>query len=108
MSSDDFPPLRARGTAVTAPTNPKPVPHPLDSDWDVSIDDQVYGPFRGHDLESLINEGRVEYDTLVRRSGSAQDNWIKASNDRALRKFFMPTAQSRPAPQPSISAGSGA
>jgi len=83
------------------------MPHPLDGQWHVSVDDSVYGPFSGHDLKEMVAEGRLEYDSLVQKVGSG-DQWIKAAEDRSLAKFFVPNPKS-PAPKAhSVSAGDGA
>ncbi|MBC6429156.1 MAG: DUF4339 domain-containing protein [Cellvibrionales bacterium] len=55
-----LPPIKSR---------PGGMPHPLDSEWHVSVDDSVYGPFSGHDLKGMAAEGRLEDDSLRTKSG---------------------------------------
>ncbi|MBU2982660.1 DUF4339 domain-containing protein [Lentibacter algarum] len=89
MSDNDFLPEKRNNSLPTASSAPS-IPHPLDTEWHVSIDDEVYGPFTGHDLKAMAAEGRLEYDTLVQKV-RGPDVWSQASEDKALSKFFTPS-----------------
>lgn len=83
------------------------MPHPLDAEWHVSVDQKIYGPFSGQELKSMSADGRLEYDSLVQKVGGPEQ-WIKAAEDRALSKFFMPAPKTQLSRPHSISAGDGA
>lgn len=83
------------------------MPHPLDAQWDVSVDQKIYGPFSGLELKLMATDGRLEYDSLVRKVGGSEQ-WIKAAEDRALSRLFMPAPKSLLPKPHSISAGDGA
>jgi len=107
MTEKEYPTVPATDTLpVNKPTSAE-IPHPLDNEWSVSIDDTVYGPFSGHDLKVMAAEGRLEHDTLVVKTGGT-GSWIKASDDRALKKFFVPAPQASSQRRSSVSAGDGA
>lgn len=83
------------------------LPHPLDAEWNVRIDEENYGPFSGHDLKSMATEGRLDYDSMVQKVGGS-GNWIEAKEDRALAKFFIPVSKPASSGVPSVSASKGA
>lgn len=83
------------------------VPHPLDAEWQVSVDDKLYGPFSGHELKEMVAEGRLEYDSLVQKLGGA-GQWVQAAEDRTLSKFFAPAPKPSASKPASVSAGDGA
>lgn len=85
----------------------KKVPHPLDAQWFVETDGEVYGPFSGHDLKEQAAEGRFEYDNLVQKVGGP-DTWVPAWEERALKKFFVPEPAPSPRSSSSVSAGGSA
>jgi len=94
MTEDTYPPRSSEKSLPSAQVRTAAMPHPLDGEWHVSVDDAIYGPFSGHDLKIMVAEGRLEYDSMVQKSGDT-DQWIKASEDRVLARFFMP----KPAPK---------
>lgn len=107
MTKKVNPPISTGNRLPPSVSRSEAMPHPLDGQWHVSVDDSVYGPFSGHDLKEMVAEGRLEYDSLVQKVGSG-DQWIKAAEDRSLAKFFVPNPKS-PAPKAhSVSAGDGA
>ncbi|SCW60055.1 DUF4339 domain-containing protein [Ancylobacter rudongensis] len=65
---------------------PKPPPHPLDGEWYVHLDGQVFGPFTGHQLRDFTGEGRVSAETQVVRLGA--ETWTRAADDAALVSLF--------------------
>ncbi|MEF2072845.1 RDD family protein [Consotaella aegiceratis] len=46
----------------TVPEQPPETPQDM---WWLHVDGQSYGPYGRHDVEMLLNEGRIGYDTLV-------------------------------------------
>lgn len=68
---------------------PAAPPHPLDMKWTLRIDGLDYGPYSGHDLKEFADDGRLEADTDVRRSGAAE--WVQAGTDVVLKRFFSDT-----------------
>ena len=80
----------------------KPPPHPLDAQWHIHQNDQVYGPYSGHDLKGFVAEGIVDAATSVVRSG--REDWTKAAEDPILARLF----QKAPPPPASITAKEGA
>jgi TM2 domain-containing membrane protein YozV len=107
MTDQEYPSPVATTSLPPVRTTQATMPHPLDAEWHVGVDDKIYGPFTGTELKSMAADGRLEYDSLVQKVGGS-DKWIKASEDRALSKFFMPAAKTQPAKQASITAGDGA
>lgn len=105
MSEIEQPVRSSNGILTSTAAQSTNMPHPLDAEWHVSVDNEVYGPFTGHELKSMAADGRLEYDGLVQKIGGPT-TWIEAADDRALAKFFTPTAQ-RPNP-PSVRTGDGA
>lgn len=91
---------------VAKPTG-EAMPHPLDAKWYANVDDETYGPFSGHDLKVMVAEGRLEYDSLVRKVGGP-DDWIRASDDRALARFFLAAPRAEVPRPTSVSTGDGA
>ncbi|MCJ8142784.1 GYF domain-containing protein [Ancylobacter sp. A5.8] len=87
----------------------RPPPHPLDGEWHLHIDGQVFGPFSGHQLRDFAREGRLSVDTDVARLGD--ENWVRAADDKALAPLFGPRRDpsegATPPPGP-VSAGKGA
>lgn len=82
-------------------------PHPLDSEWLLFIGSETYGPFSGHQLKNFIQDGRLNADTYVARSG--EDNWIRAGDVAALVPLFRPAAPpSKQPPTGPVSAAEGA
>jgi hypothetical protein len=82
----------------------KPPPHPLDQRWYTHQNDQVYGPYTGHELKTFAADGIVDSSTNVVREG--QETWVKAGEDPVLARIFR---VERPlAPPPAITAGKGA
>ena len=79
-------------------------PHPLDAEWFLHVDSQVYGPYTGHQLDGFAKEGRVDGASQVMLAGS--DKWVRAGEDVRLAQIFRP-AHAVPAPPP-ISAAAGA
>lgn len=61
-------------------------PHPLDMKWTLRIDGLQYGPYSGHELKEFVEDGRLEADTDVLRSGAA--NWVQAGTDVTLKRLF--------------------
>ena len=107
MPEIEHPSQPSNGTVSSPATQGTSMPHPLDAEWHVSVDNEVYGPFSGHDLKSMVADGRLEHDGMVQKVGGP-GTWIEAANDRALSKFFTPApAIQRPNP-PSVSTGDGA
>lgn len=104
MSEKEYPPLAARSSVPPAVSQGAALPHPLDAEWFVSVDETVYGPFTGHDLKAMAAESRLEYDSLVQKVGDS-DDWVKAADDRALSKFFMPAMKPQSPKASSVSAG---
>lgn len=104
MPEREYPPLTARAAPLPVTSTVPAIPHPLDGKWEVSVDDTTYGPFTGHELKEMTAEGRLEYDSLVRKAGSAAP-WTKASDERALAKFFIPQPTSMPPKVHAVSAG---
>uniref|UniRef100_UPI003B51C60E GYF domain-containing protein n=1 Tax=Roseovarius indicus TaxID=540747 RepID=UPI003B51C60E len=107
MVEDDYPPV-PKGKHLTAPiSHASTMPHPLDAEWHVSVDENVYGPFSGHDLKLMVAEGRLEYDSMVQKIGGA-DQWINASEDRTLAKLFVPVTRPPATKEHAVFAGDGA
>lgn len=104
MAEKEYPPLSSRNNTAPSTVTNSPLPHPLDGEWLVRVDDDVYGPFSGHDLKEMAQEDRLEHDSFVQKVGGS-GNWTKAADDRALAKFFMPTPRALPTRTASVSAG---
>ncbi|MCL3882275.1 DUF4339 domain-containing protein [Marivita sp. GX14005] len=104
----DRTPVSSRSDDATLVTSESAkIPHPLDTRWHVQINGQVYGPFSGHDLKEQAAEGRFEFDSLVQRVGGP-DKWLQASEERSLKRFFIPESPQSPPKSPSVAAGGGA
>jgi len=82
----------------------QPPPHPLDQRWFTHQNDQVYGPYTGHELKTFAAEGIVDGSTSVIREG--QETWTKAGEDPVLARIFR--VEKPVAPPPAITAGKGA
>ena len=106
------PSLPVAANSTTFPhstTSPdRPPPHPLDGEWHLHIDGQVFGPFTGHQLRDFLREGRLSEDTDVARLGS--EEWTKAIDDKALAPLFGPRRDPGVTAPPSVpvNAGKGA
>ncbi len=107
MSEIEQPPRPSSGVLTPAVTQNSGMPHPLDAEWHVSVDNEVYGPFTGHDLKGMAADGRLEYDGLVQKVGGPS-TWVQAADDRALSKFFMPAPAAQRPSSASVRAGDGA
>lgn len=107
MTDKDYPPPLTTTSIPPARTTGTSLPHPLDAEWHVNIDQKIYGPFSGQELKSMAADGRLEYDSLVQKVGGSVE-WTKAAEDRALSRFFMPAPKTQPTKPHSISAGDGA
>ena len=107
MSDNDYPPLSAKNATLPTISRNGGLPHPLDTEWHVSIDETVYGPFSGHDMKTMAAEGRLEFDTLVQKVGEP-DKWMQAAEDRTLSKFFTPDPKPHSRKASAFSAGDGA
>jgi hypothetical protein len=79
-------------------------PHPLDAEWFLHVEGQVYGPYTGHQLGGFAKEGRVDGASQVMLAGS--DKWVRAGEDVRLAQILRPT-HAVPTPPP-ISAAAGA
>ena len=99
MSADD---VNATPLAPVPSTATSPPPHPLDAQWHLHQNDQVYGPYTGHDLKRFVAEGIVDASSNVVRIG--REDWKKAGEDPALSRLF----QKAPPPPASITAKEGA
>lgn len=107
MTDKEYPPPLAT-TSIPPGRTPGPaIPHPLDAEWHVNVDQKIYGPFTGQELKSMVADGRLEYDSSVQKVGGSLE-WIKAAEDRALSRLFMPISKIQPSKPHSISAGDGA
>ncbi|WP_018389108.1 DUF4339 domain-containing protein [Ancylobacter sp. FA202] len=85
---------------------PKPPPHPLDGEWYVHLDGQVFGPFTGHQLRGFTQEERVGAETQVVRLGA--ETWTRAADDPALISLFPRAALPAPPPAGPVRAEAGA
>jgi len=65
---------------------PTPPPLPNESIWHVAIDGQQQGPFKKADLQSLVQAGKLNRETLLWKSGL--DNWKKAQEIAELSDLF--------------------
>jgi TM2 domain-containing membrane protein YozV len=79
-------------------------PHPLDAEWFLHVDGQVYGPYTGHQLAGFAKEGRVDGASQVMLAGS--DKWVRAGEEVRLAQILRPP-RTAPTPPP-ISAAAGA
>jgi TM2 domain-containing membrane protein YozV len=80
-----------------------PPPHPLDSQWHIHANGEIYGPYTGHQLGEYIKEGRIDGGTQVRAVGS--EDWTLLGQDRHLSALARSVKQITPPP---ISAAAGA
>lgn len=104
---------RTTGTQNMAPATPgltsavpKPPPHPLDGEWYVHLDGQVFGPFTGHQLRDFTVEGRIGAETQVVRLGA--EAWTRAADDTALLSLFPRAAAPALPPTGPVRAEAGA
>lgn len=107
MSESERSPRSTNTSLTPTELRSEVMPHPLDAKWYVSVNEDVYGPFSGHDLKEMAAEGRLEYDGLVQRVGGSE-KWLQAADDRTLSKFFSPTPKPQAPRASSVSAGDGA
>lgn len=95
MPSDKVPTV-GPATGLTNQTHGDP-PHPLDGEWKMRVDGQIYGPYSGRQLEVFVTEGRLEQHTEVQRVGGV--DWLPARSDTTLAHLFskhnLPPATSR-------------
>lgn len=70
-------------------------PHPLDAEWHMLADGQVYGPFKGHKMKEFVADGRLTTDHEVCRYGT--ENWVRAADDPALGRIFATAHSNVPA-----------
>lgn len=85
---------------------PKPPPHPLDGEWYIHLDGEVFGPFTGHQLRDFVQEGRLGAETQVVRLGA--ETWVPAAEDPALVSLFPRAAPPAPPPPGPVRAEAGA
>lgn len=85
---------------------PKPPPHPLDGEWYVHLDGQVFGPFSGHQLRDFAGEGRIGAETQAVRVGA--ETWTRTADDPALASLFARAAVPAPPPTGPVRAEAGA
>jgi TM2 domain-containing membrane protein YozV len=107
MSREPTPPGGSHEIVRTSPAQLPP--HPLDGEWHLYLEGQIYGPFTGQKLREFAKEGRLLPTTDVARLGS--EVWTPASEDAVLGAFFAlpPTAQRQAISRSSqVSAGVGA
>jgi GYF domain 2/Protein of unknown function (DUF2939) len=57
-------------------------PHPFDSECYAHVDGRTYGPYSGHQIRQMVEQGQiVESDFVCRAGGSG---WVQAKNDPIL------------------------
>jgi hypothetical protein len=95
-----------RSDAVSVSPTPQAPPHPLDTTWHLSVDEEVYGPYSGHQISDYIHDGRIDANTNVLREGAA--DWTKAAADSRLASLFLPRAPTKRDLPASITAERGA
>jgi TM2 domain-containing membrane protein YozV len=104
----DSTPTSSEQQASPVPSTPSAVPgappHPLDAEWFLHVEGQVYGPYTGHQLGAFAKEGRVDGASQVMLIGS--DKWVRAGEDVRLAQILRPTHMI-PTPPP-ITAAPGA
>ena len=82
---DDSEPSRKGLAARTAAEGSAPQ-HPLDARWHIHVSDKTYGPFTGHELKEMSEDGQFTGDDLAfPESGS---EWRRASQDPILSVLF--------------------
>jgi TM2 domain-containing membrane protein YozV len=92
----NFPPGAPRSTSESVPmrvaTDAALPPHPLDKRWYAHVDGQNYGPYTGHDIKRMVEQGQIqENDFFCPEGGNA---WTQAKNEPLLGPLF------RARPQP--------
>jgi TM2 domain-containing membrane protein YozV len=92
-------------SASAAPNAMKPArpPHPLDGEWYLHVNGEVYGPYSGHELSEFAKEGRVNGASEIQSVG--QDKWVRIAEEPRLAAIVRP-AKAAPPPA-AISAGAG-
>ncbi|HLH95837.1 MAG TPA: GYF domain-containing protein [Xanthobacteraceae bacterium] len=62
--------------------------------WYANVDGQNYGPFESHDIERMVQDGRIlDTDYLWEEGGSS---WTEARNEAAFRAMFQSRMPSLP------------
>jgi hypothetical protein len=83
------PPGQDRSTdSVSAPADQKAAAplSPFDGKWYVYVDNKTYGPYSGHDIRRMVENGQITDLDLVRpENGEA---WGQAKDDPILRTLF--------------------
>ena len=62
------------------------LPHPLDGQWHINLQETTYGPYSGHHLKKFIADGRMVEATMVLPHGGGA--WTKAKDDPILGSYF--------------------
>lgn len=73
---------------------PTPPPHPLDKQWFIHTDGASFGPYTGHQIRQMKDEGRLsEVDNVCPVGGTS---WLRVRDDPVLGGLFAPSHYSRP------------
>src|SRR5262249_37248629 len=57
-------------------------PHPFDSECYAHVDGQTYGPYSGHQIREMVEQGQIVGSDFVCRAGGS--GWVQAKNDPIL------------------------
>lgn len=68
--------------------------HPLDGQWYVHLNAQMYGPVSGHDIQRLILRGQIKGSDLVHPVGGKQ--WVQAKEEPVLGGLFQAEPRASP------------
>jgi TM2 domain-containing membrane protein YozV len=80
-------------------------PHPLDKRWYVHIDGKNYGPYTGHDIRRMVENGQInESDFVCPEGGNA---WAAAKSDPLLGSLFRARRDAQPPVTSTVSAAPG-
>ena len=61
-------------------------PHPFDSECYAYVDGRTYGPYSGHQIREMVEQGQIVGSDFVCRAGGS--GWVQAKNDPILSTFF--------------------
>ena len=60
---------------------------PFVSQWHLYIEGQSYGPYTGHEIREMVEDGRVSEADLSLRAGAS--DWMQTKDDPTLRLLFV-------------------
>ncbi len=61
-------------------------PHPFDKHWYAHVDGKTYGPYTGHEISRMVEQGKILESDFV--FSDDQSAWVRAKDDPILSTLF--------------------